>query len=139
MSEPGPLATTSPRHDDDTAIEVSPASYDIEYDFYALPGRRLAYVVLSDLVPRISAAAPLFLPLVRPIIVPLCLSLISIFAVAIVAAVPLAAMGDSNVPIKPLIAGSAVILGGAFFDIYPTVTHSPDLVREGNPVIRGLL
>ncbi|MBB3275413.1 MULTISPECIES: hypothetical protein [unclassified Pseudoxanthomonas] len=34
----------------------------------------------------------------------------------------------------PLLAGAAFILGGAAFDIYATLHHSPDLEHEANPL-----
>jgi hypothetical protein len=62
-----------------------------------------------------------------------------LFAVALAAAVPLALAGKELAPLPPLIAGWAVVLGGAACDIVATVTHSPDLAREGNPLLSGRL
>ncbi len=39
----------------------------------------------------------------------------------------------------PLLAGAAFIVGGATFDIYATLHHSPDLEYEANPLARTLL
>ncbi len=39
----------------------------------------------------------------------------------------------------PLLAGAIFIVGGAAFDIYATLHHSPDLEHEANPLARTLL
>jgi hypothetical protein len=80
-----------------------------------------------------------FLPQLRAGVVPLCLSLIPLFAVALAAAVPLGAAGKGDAPAAPLLAGWGVILTGAACDVFATVAHSPDLAREANPVLRALL
>src|SRR5262245_16171430 len=105
----------------------------------ALPGRRWAQVTVAGVVLAIFGVFAAFLPQARPVVVPLCLSLIPLFAVALAASIPLAAAGDGDAPPGPLYAGWAVIVGGAFCDIFATLTHSPDLAHEANPVIRALL
>jgi hypothetical protein len=94
--------------------------------------------VLSMAIVLIPIIA-VFLPQARPAIVPLCVGLAPLFVVALAAAVRLAMAGREVAPAAPLVAGWAVILGGAGCDIFATVTHSPDLAREANPVLRGLL
>jgi hypothetical protein len=106
---------------------------------YALPGRRLAQVVVLSIVFAVFAVIAAFLPQARAIVVPLCLCALPLFAVALVAAVPLALAGKADVPVGALAAGWVVILGGAACDIAATVIHSPDLVREANPLLRALL
>src|SRR5438128_2600459 len=54
-------------------------------------------------------------------------------------AAQLAGTGESDTPRVPLLAGWAAVGGGAACDIYATVSHSPDLSREANPLIRSLL
>src|SRR5262245_60354532 len=115
-----------------------PTSEDTSYG-YTLPGRRLAVVAVTCIVLTVFGIVAVVLPQLRPWVVPLCLSLVPLLAVALVAAVPLAAIGEDDAPAGPLLAGWAVVLGGAACDVYATVTHSPDLAREANPVIRGLL
>src|SRR5438445_21896 len=77
---------------------------------YALPGRRLAQVVVTSIVLAIIAA---FLPQGRALVVPLSVSPVILFGVALAAAIPLAAAGKGDAPGAPLIAGWAVVLGGA--------------------------
>jgi hypothetical protein len=106
---------------------------------YSLPGRRLAIVtVVCILLAIVCTVAPL-LPQARPIVVQVCLALIPLIAVALLAVIPLASIGKGIAPVVPLFAGWAVVIGGAAIDIYATVSHSPDLAQEMNPVLRGLL
>jgi hypothetical protein len=137
MTEPDRPLPVSPAANEETLSGVTPPP-DADYG-YTLPGRRLAQVVLTSLMVGIFGIAAAFLPQARPAVVPLCASLIPLFAVALAAAVPLALAGKDAAPVGPLVAGWAVTLGGAACDIYATLTHSPDLAREANPVIRGLL
>jgi hypothetical protein len=106
---------------------------------YGLPGRRFAQVAMTSVFLGIFGVIAVFLPQARLAVVPLCIAFIPLFAVALVAAVPLAMAGRDAAPAVPLVAGWAVILGGAACDIFSTVSHSPDLAREANPVLRGLL
>jgi hypothetical protein len=80
-----------------------------------------------------------FLPQAQPAAVPVCLMLVPLLAAAFGAAVPLALFGEDDAPIAPLIAGWTLIVGGTICDVVATAVHSPDLTREANPVIRGLL
>lgn len=116
----------------------APRAPDHSYG-YTLPGRRLAVVVALSIVCCIIAVIAALLPQAQSIVVPLCLSLIPLFALALVAAIPLAAVGKDEAPVVPLLLGWAVVLGGAACDVYATVSHSPDLAQEANPVLRGLL
>jgi hypothetical protein len=138
MTDPDRLAITVPVADEEVPILVTPCPPDASYG-YALPGRRLAQVAVMSLVLATFCMIATFLPQTQAAVVPLCASLVPLFAVAVVAALPLAAAGEDDAPAAPLLAGWAVVLGGAACDIYATVTHSPDLAREGNPIIRGLL
>jgi hypothetical protein len=138
MSAPDRLSTPSPVSDDEGLPRIATHPSDVSYG-YALPGRRLAQVAMTSFVLGIFAVIAAFLPQAEPIIIPLCASLIPIFAVPLAVALPLAIAGKGTAPAGPLLAGWAVILGGAACDIFATVTHSPDLDREANPVIRGLL
>src|SRR5262249_30205720 len=104
-----------------------------------LPGRRLARVVVTSVVLAIVVMVAVFLPPARPVVVPLCSILIPLFAAALVAAVPLAAAGEDGAPAGAPPAGWAVVVGGAAADIFATLTHTPDLAWEANPVIRALL
>ncbi len=47
--------------------------------------------------------------------------------------------GPSNLPLFPFIAVAVSIIGGASFDMLITVTKSPTLDLEGNPIARSLL
>jgi hypothetical protein len=138
MTAPDRLSTTSPISDDQAPSGTTPRPPDVSYG-YALPGRRLAQVAVTSIVLGFFALVAVFLPQARPAIIPLCASLVPLFAVALAAAVPLALTGKGTAPVVPLVAGWAVILGGAACDVSATVTHSPDLAREANPVLRGLL
>jgi hypothetical protein len=137
MTEPDHLPIT-PAASNQEAPTLAPQPPDTQYG-YTLPGRRSALVVVTSMVLLFLVAIAVFLPLARPWIVPLCASVIPMFALALAAAVPLAAAGKSDAPAAPLLAGWAAILGGAACDIFATVFHSPDLAREGNPTLRGLL
>lgn len=108
-------------------------------DTPALPGRGSARVAMASLLLGFIGIVGVLLPQARPVVVPLCLSLVPLLAVALLAAIPFALAGKGGVPRGPLAAGWLVIVGGAACDIYATVGHSPDLAREANPVIRGLL
>jgi hypothetical protein len=138
MIEPDQLPTAVPVSNEGLPILVAPDPPDTHYG-YTLPGRRLAQVTVTSIVLLFFGLLALFVPQVRVAVVPLCLSMVPLFAVALMAALPLAAAGEEDAPTVPLLAGWAVILGGAACDIYATVSHSPDLDREGNPVLRGLL
>jgi len=136
MSELGRL----PNHDavaDQETESSNPQPPDTCYG-YALPGRRLAQVVVMSVVLAIVAVVAACLPQARPWVVPVCLSLMPLLALALAAAVPLAAIGKGDVPVAPLLAGWAVVLGGAACDIFATVANS-HLAHEANPVFRGLL
>jgi hypothetical protein len=151
MTEPDSLPPTFPSTAPDTTEEVpilvasarparpaGPAGPDRRYG-YLLPGRRAAQVVVISVVLTILGILAALLPQLEAGVVPICLSMVPLFAVALLAAAPLAAAGEEDAPVGPLLAGWAVILGGAACDIYATVSHSPDLAQEANPVIRGLL
>jgi hypothetical protein len=60
-------------------------------------------------------------------------------AVCLVLAIRLTRQGLDPVPPFVAIPGCALLLGAAGFDVVATLLHSPDLSREGNPVIRVLL
>jgi hypothetical protein len=132
------IPTLEPIADEQEAGLLEPVPDDASYG-YALPGRRLAVVTVTSMVLAVLAIVAVFLPQARPIVVPLCASMVPQFAIALAAALPLAVLGESNVPVLPLLAGWAVVLGGAGCDVYATLKHSPDLAHEANPVIRGLL
>jgi len=106
---------------------------------YALPGRRFAQVAVASLVLVLLAHVAAFLPRAQVGGVSWCVSLVPLSAVALVAAVGLAAAGEEPAPLAPLLAGWLVVLGGAACDIVATVTHSPDLSGEANPILRRLL
>jgi hypothetical protein len=95
-------------------------------------------VVVCILLGVFSILAPL-LPQAQAGVVTLGAGLVLLLAVALAAAVPLAAAGEDDPPVAALLAGWVVILGGAVCDIVATVVHSPDLAREANPMLRGLL
>jgi hypothetical protein len=137
MTEEEQIPTVEPISEEEGAL-LEPIPDDKSYG-YALPGRRLAAVTVVSVVFTIFGIIAAFLPQARPIVVPLCISMVPLFAVALATALPLAAAGESDAPVIPLLAGWAVILGGAACDVYATLRHSPDLAREANPVIRGLL
>jgi hypothetical protein len=132
------IPTVEPIFDEEKAAPVDPPTDDPDYG-YALPGRKLAVVTVTSIVLAVLAIVVVFLPQARGIVVPLCVSLVPLFAVALIAALPLAVMGEGDVPVLPLLAGWAATIGGAACDVYATLHHSPDLAREANPVIRGLL
>ena len=137
MTPPDPIPTTSLASDEPPS-PITPLEPDISYG-YARPGRRLAQVAMTSIVLAFFVLIAVFLPQARPAMIPLCLSMLPLFAVALAAAVPFALTGKGAAPAVPLIAGWAMILGGAACDIFATVMHTPDLAREGNPVLRGLL
>ena len=138
MSELERLPNHDAVADQETESSINPQSPNTGYG-YALPGRRLAQVVMMSVVLATVAVIAACLPQARPWVVPVCLSLIPLLALALAAAVPLAAIGKGDVPVAPLLAGWAVVLGGAACDIFATVANSPDLAHEANPVFRGLL
>ena len=138
MSELERLPNHDAVADQETQSSLNPQPPHTCYG-YALPGRRLAQVVVMSIVLAVVAVVAAVLPQARPWVVPVCLSLIPLFALALAAAVPLAAIGKGDVPVAPLLGGWAVVLGGAACDIFATVANSPDLAREANPVLRGLL
>lgn len=124
----------------ETEVPTAPVAPSADsYDPYTLPGRRFAQVTAFCLVLNCFVVVALLLPQARPVVVPLCLSLVAIVGVALVSALGLTAAGASDVPLAPGLAGVLLILGGAACDIYATIRHSPDLRREANPVLRGLL
>lgn len=106
---------------------------------YALPGRWLAQVTVICMVIVFLAIVTIFLAPARPWIVPICLSLIPLLALALLATVLLAEAGKEVAPLAPLLAGWAVVLGGAACDTFATVAQSPDRGHEANPVFRALL
>ncbi len=138
MLEPDQLPTAAPISSDEASPLTVPQPPDAGYG-YLLPGRRPAGVAMISIVLGLLAVIAAIVPQARAAVVPLCASLIPLFAVALAAAVPLAMIGKSAPSAGPLVSGWAVIIGGAACDIYATVTHSPDLAREANPVLRGLL
>ena len=138
MTEPDQLPTPSPVVNEEAPTPVACCAPAMAGGA-ALPGRRLAQVTMTSLVLGIGVAVAVFLPQAREALVPLCLSLVPLFAVAAVAAILFAATGEDDVPALPLLAGWLVILGGTACDIYATLSHSPDLDREANPIIRALL
>jgi hypothetical protein len=115
-----------------------PGPTDTAYG-YALPGRRFAQVCMSCLLLAAFGVIAALLPQAKPLAVPLCLAAVPLFAVALVAAVPFAARGADAVSAPALALGLAAILGGTACDIVATVHNSPDLKREANPFLRGLL
>ncbi len=138
MTDPDRVATTAPVSNEEAPILVAPDPPDTHYG-YTLPGRRMAQVTVMSVVLAIFGIIAACLPRGQAGVVPLCLSVVPLFAVALAAAVPLAAVGEDSAPVGPLLAGWAVVLGGAACDIYATVSHSPDLAWEANPILRGLL
>ena len=53
--------------------------------------------------------------------------------------VALAAQGPGKAPLVAALPVVTFIAGGAAADVYSTLHHSPDLAREANPYVRGLL
>jgi hypothetical protein len=104
-----------------------------------VPGRRLAQATGTAASLACCCGIALILPIAAPWVVPLCSCVIVLSAVALATAVPLAGAGKGMAPAAPLLAGWAVVIGGAGCDIFATLAHSPDLVREANPIIRSLL
>jgi hypothetical protein len=51
----------------------------------------------------------------------------------------LAWLGSSRVPWPAFAAGTLFVAGGAAFDVFATLWHSPDLAQEENPIARVLL
>jgi hypothetical protein len=138
MTEPERPLPVSAVSNDESRSPIPPQPTDADYG-YALPGRRLAQVALTSLALGSLALFAIFLPPAQAAIVPLCVSGIPLFAVALAAAVPFARAGKHTAPAVPLLVGWVVILGGAACDIIATVDNSPDLTREANPVLRRLL
>src|SRR5262249_43137565 len=139
MTEPDPLPTTLEVSSQEGLTPAAPPPGGGSVYGYMLPGRRLARVVVTSVVLAIVVMVAVFLPPAGPVVVPLRSVLIPLFAAALVAAVPLAAAGKDGAPAGPLLAGWAVVVGGAAADIFATLTHTPDLAWEANPVIRALL
>jgi hypothetical protein len=138
MSEPEQLSTVPPVSEPEAPIQAVAHPIDVRVG-EALPGRRLALVMVVSIVLCVVGTIGILLPQAQPIAIPLCLSLVPLFAVALAAAIPLAALGKDDVPGGAMLAGWAVILGGAACDIVATVTRSPDLSQEANPILRALL
>lgn len=57
----------------------------------------------------------------------------------LVVAIALYRQGTSNLPTVPLVIGTILVVGGAFFDMIATVIKSPALERETNRIARALL
>jgi len=138
MAEPDETPTAPLACEAEAPSLAAPQPVDTRYG-YALPGRRWAQVAVSSIVFAIVAIIATMLPQVRPAIVSLCIILVPLLALALAAAVPLAAAGRDTAPARPLIAGWAAILGGSACDVYATMAQSPDLAREANPIMRGML
>jgi hypothetical protein len=137
MTEADPFPTTSGVSEKEAPAPAHQLP-DTRYG-YALPGRRSAIIVVTSELLVFLVIIALFLPPVRRWIVPLCVSMIPLLAVALAGAVPLAVAGKSDAPVARLLAGWVVMLASAACDIFATVSHSPDLAQEANPVLRGLL
>ncbi|MBA4065224.1 MAG: hypothetical protein C0501_16235 [Isosphaera sp.] len=105
-----------------------------------MPGRTAARWLSGILVAMILWVLAVWLaPQLRPLRVPTVYAVLAAGGVVLVLAVRFAAAGRDRTPVGPLLAGWAVWFGGAAADILATVTHTPDLAREANPLIRALL
>src|SRR5947208_850634 len=101
MTEPNQLPAGSSTTEPGVPSLVEPLP-DLDHD-WVLPGRRLAAVAVLSIVLAVCISLVLLLPQPRHIAVPLCVSLIPLFVVALVAAVALAAAGKGVVPVAPLL------------------------------------
>src|SRR5262249_58212015 len=90
MTDPDPLLTTTPVSNKDVPILVAPELPDASYG-YALPGRRMAQVAVMSVALAVFGIIAACLPQGQAGVVPLCLSVVPLFAVAFAAALPLSA------------------------------------------------
>jgi hypothetical protein len=70
---------------------------------------------------------------------PLCHTLPAILMLSAVLSAALAWSGEGDAPLAAVMPVAAFIIGGALFDIWATLVHSPDLKLEENPIARALL
>jgi hypothetical protein len=78
-------------------------------------------------------------PQMRPLRVPTVYALVPVALALLGFACEFAARGRDKVHPVALVAGVLFLLSASAADIYATLTHSPDLKREANPVLRALL
>jgi hypothetical protein len=84
--------------------------------------------VLTFLIPALSPVAE-----ASTYVLPAGLALIAVVVYRLMMA------GIAPIPVFAFITGAVFIAGGAGFDIFATLLHSPDLSRESNPIARLLL
>jgi hypothetical protein len=105
-----------------------------------LPGNHDAKVLL--LLVLTAALAILVVFYARPELpaaLPIAYAVPGILVAALVLAIRVARAGTASASWVPLLLGLAFIVGGAALDITATVTHTPDLSQERNPIVRVLL
>jgi hypothetical protein len=105
-----------------------------------IPGLREAKAFVIVLVAAIYAPALIFL-VHAPRLVMLAAAYVLVVGLGLFAASAFRLMiaGTAPVPGKAFAAGAAFIAGGAGFDIFATILHSPDLRNETNPFARFFL
>jgi hypothetical protein len=105
-----------------------------------LPGLREAKAFVIVLVAGIYAPALIFfLDAPRPVVLAAAYVLVAGLGLFAASAFRLMIAGKAPIPGNTFAAGAAFIVGGAGFDIFATLLHSPDLRDETNPYARFLL
>ena len=91
----------------------------------SLPGLAILLILLPGRRPEVARWIALALPV--------------ILAAALVLAIRIARKGESSTPIGLALLGFAFVAGGALFDVVATLSRSPDLRLEANPIARLFL
>jgi hypothetical protein len=105
-----------------------------------IPGSREAKAFVIVLVAAIYAPAFIFfVHAPRPVVLAAAYVLVVGLGLFAAFAYRLMIAGTAPVPGNTFAAGAAFIAGGAGFDIFATLSHSPDLRLETNPFARFLL
>jgi hypothetical protein len=106
----------------------------------AMPGRKAACwltgVIVTEFLILVSVALT---PQLRSLLIPCLYTIIPAGVVVFALSILFAASGRDTIPVYGLLAGWAALLSGSAADIYATLTHSPDLAREANLLLRALL
>lgn len=96
-------------------------------------------LVLLALAFVVWGMAVLYLPAAHAAAIPTAYATPLVLILALILALRILSCGTQPVPYGLLIAGCSFVVGGAAFDIFATVVHSPDLALETNPIARLLL
>jgi hypothetical protein len=104
------------------------------------PGTNTARAILSVFFLQLLALVAILWPAPQPrLAVWAAYALPFALAVCLILAIRFARQGSASAPSLAAWLGVTLICGTATFDMAATLIHSPDLRREGNPVVRVLL